>query len=134
MPITFKPKAIPLSYKVWTEYKLFQLVAILKLYGSCKLNEVYLLIYILDSGILLEDLIKQEKNLFPIYLSNKIVEFALSNKIIEFSRLRLYLSEKGKELYDEAIKEKLFNDLIQEVKLLKNKKKEIKTYLKSRVD
>mgnify|MGYP000958861417 FL=1 len=134
MPITFKSKAIPLSYKVWTEYKLFQLIAILELYGSCKLNEAYLLIYILDSGILLEDFMKQEKNLFPIYLSNKIVEFALSNKIIEFRRLRLYLTEKGKELYDEAIKEKLFNDLIQEVKLLKNKKKEIKTYLKSRVD
>lgn len=134
MPVTFKSKAIPISYKVWTEYKLFQLVIILKSYGSCKLNEAYLLIYMLDSEILLKELIKQEKKLFPIYLSNKIIEFALYNKIVEFKRLRLCLTEKGNELYNEAIEEELFNDLIKKVDFLKEKKKEIKNYIKNRVD
>lgn len=132
MAVTFKSKSIPMTYKIWTTYKLFQLLAIIKIWGSTKLNEIYFLIYILDNEICIEDLEQNNFLLFSNYFSNKIIEFSLKNKLISFYRLKLILNDSGEKFFKESRNLNVFNDLVEKIKELKKQKKLIKEYLKNR--
>ncbi|MEJ6466773.1 hypothetical protein [Fusobacterium ulcerans] len=132
MAVTFKSKSIPMTYKIWTTYKLFQLLAIIKIWGSTKLNEMYFLIYILDNEICVEDLEQNNFLLFSNYFSNKIIDFSLKNNLISFSRLSLRLNDSGENFFKESKKLNVFNDLIEKIKELKKQKKLIKKYLENR--
>ena len=132
MAVTFESKPIPISYKTWTIYKLYQLLAIIKIWGNIKLNEAYFLIYILDTEISLNELIEKTPVLFSEYFANKIIDFALKNEFVYFNRKKILLSNTGKYFLEESMKLNVFEELLEQIKNLKKEKKKIKEYLKNR--
>lgn len=130
MSVTFTPKPIAINCKFWTIYKLIQLLMIMQSWGSITLKEVYFLIYVLDNNVDLEKLNLYNPIVFQSYFSEKIIKFALKKKLISFSKLRLILTENGKDFLKNSFEQNTFKEMQTTIKKIKKNKNKIKKYLK----
>lgn len=129
MSVTFKSKPVAINYKFWTSYKLIQLLMILKVWKSAKLREVYFIIYVIDNNIDYENLKLDNPIIVQNYFSNKIIEFALIKKLVVFKRLRLKITETGKEILKEKNDLDIFKDLEIKINNISKNKEVITEYL-----
>lgn len=136
MVVVFKRRPIQIPYQKMIRYKVFQMLAICKIFQSLKLIKLQIIFYILDNCLDIDSLEKDlEDNKFLITSFNpdvvKTIDYCFGFNYISFSSKSFKLTEDGDKFLEKILIEKIFINEIKKIKKLKSKNSCLNKYITS---